>query len=91
MTSVAMIAGMVPVALARGDGAETRVPMAVTIIGGLVTSTVLTLGIVPVVYSLVDELRNWVWRAVTKREPPEPVGREEVEPVAVPPAQPALD
>jgi HAE1 family hydrophobic/amphiphilic exporter-1 len=72
MTSVAMIAGMIPVALARGDGAETRVPMAVTIIGGLLTSTVLTLGIVPVVYSLVDQLRNWVWRKFTKKEPPEP-------------------
>jgi HAE1 family hydrophobic/amphiphilic exporter-1 len=56
MTSVAMIAGMVPVALARGDGAETRVPMAVAIIGGLVTSTVLTLGVVPVVYSALDSL-----------------------------------
>jgi len=62
MTSIAMIAGMVPVALARGDGAETRVPMAVTIIGGLVTSTVLTLGIVPVVYSLLDGLRARSWR-----------------------------
>jgi HAE1 family hydrophobic/amphiphilic exporter-1 len=81
MTSVAMIAGMVPVALARGDGAETRVPMAVTIIGGLVTSTVLTLGIVPVVYSLVDQLRNWVWRKVMKREPPQPAPSEEAEPV----------
>jgi HAE1 family hydrophobic/amphiphilic exporter-1 len=58
MTTVAMIAGMIPVALARGDGAETRVPMAVTIIGGLVTSTALTLGIVPVVYSLVDAART---------------------------------
>ncbi|MEI7705475.1 MAG: efflux RND transporter permease subunit [Deltaproteobacteria bacterium] len=55
MTTVAMIAGMIPVALARGDGAETRVPMGVAIIGGLLTSTVLTLGIVPVVYSLLDE------------------------------------
>ena len=58
MTSVAMIAGMIPVALARGDGAETRVPMAVAIIGGLVTSTVLTLGIVPVVYSILDGIRS---------------------------------
>jgi hydrophobic/amphiphilic exporter-1 (mainly G- bacteria), HAE1 family len=57
MTSVAMIAGMIPVALARGDGAETRAPMGVAIIGGLITSTVLTLGIVPVVYSLLDGLR----------------------------------
>jgi HAE1 family hydrophobic/amphiphilic exporter-1 len=62
MTSVAMIAGMIPVALARGDGAETRVPMAVAIIGGLLTSTVLTLGIVPVVYSLLDGLRARLWR-----------------------------
>jgi HAE1 family hydrophobic/amphiphilic exporter-1 len=62
MTSVAMIAGMIPVALARGDGAETRVPMAVTIIGGLLTSTVLTLGIVPVVYSLLDDLRSRIWK-----------------------------
>jgi len=62
MTTVAMIAGMVPVALARGDGAETRVPMAVAIIGGLVTSTVLTLGIVPVVYSLLDGVRSRLWK-----------------------------
>lgn len=57
MTTVAMIAGMVPAALATGDGAETRGPMAIVIIGGLVTSTVLTLGVVPVVYSLLDSLR----------------------------------
>jgi HAE1 family hydrophobic/amphiphilic exporter-1 len=50
------------VALARGDGAETRVPMAVAIIGGLVTSTALTLGIVPVVYSLLDGLRGRFWK-----------------------------
>ncbi|WP_225409576.1 efflux RND transporter permease subunit [Stigmatella hybrida] len=56
MTTIAMIAGMVPVALARGDGAETRVPMALVIIGGLITSTVLTLVVVPVVYSLLDSL-----------------------------------
>ncbi len=58
MTTIAMIAGMVPVALARGDGAETRVPMAIAIIGGLITSTVLTLGVVPVFYSLMDGLRR---------------------------------
>jgi HAE1 family hydrophobic/amphiphilic exporter-1 len=58
MTSVAMIAGMVPVALARGDGAETRTGMAWAIIGGLAASTVLTLVVVPVVYSLLDGLRR---------------------------------
>ncbi len=60
MTTIAMIAGMVPVAMARGDGAETRVPMAIAIIGGLITSTLLTLGVVPVFYSLVDGLRRRV-------------------------------
>ena len=65
MTTIAMIAGMVPVALAQGDGAETRVPMAIAIIGGLITSTLLTLGVVPVFYSLVDGLR----RRVTKNRP----------------------
>jgi HAE1 family hydrophobic/amphiphilic exporter-1 len=70
MTSVAMIAGMIPVALARGDGAETRVPMAVAIIGGLITSTALTLGVVPVVYSLLDSLRNRIMRRTGRGAPP---------------------
>jgi len=69
MTTVAMIGGMIPVAMASGDGAEARVPMAVAIIGGLITSTVLTLGVVPVVYSLVDSL---VVR-IGKRRHPTPV------------------
>jgi len=68
MTTVAMIAGMIPVALARGDGAETRVPMGVAIIGGLLTSTVLTLGIVPVVYSLLDEAQARVARRRAARK-----------------------
>jgi len=67
MTTVAMIAGMIPVALARGDGAETRVPMGVAIIGGLLTSTVLTLGIVPVVYSLLDDVQARVARRRSAR------------------------
>jgi hydrophobic/amphiphilic exporter-1 (mainly G- bacteria), HAE1 family len=63
MTTIAMVAGMIPVALARGDGAETRTGMAWAIIGGLVASTVLTLVVVPVVYSLVDGLRARFVRA----------------------------
>lgn len=62
MTTIAMIGGMMPPALARGDGAETRVPMAVAIIGGLITSTVLTLGVVPVVYLIFDG-----WKAKVAR------------------------
>ncbi|HEY6001803.1 MAG TPA: efflux RND transporter permease subunit [Anaeromyxobacter sp.] len=58
MTTIAMIAGMVPVALARGDGAEMRVPMAVAIIGGLASSTVLTLVVVPVFYTVLERLKG---------------------------------
>jgi HAE1 family hydrophobic/amphiphilic exporter-1 len=56
MTTVATIAGMLPVALGSGAGSESRAPMAVAVIGGLVTSTLLTLVVVPVVYSLADGL-----------------------------------
>jgi HAE1 family hydrophobic/amphiphilic exporter-1 len=58
MTTIAMIAGMIPVALARGDGAEMRVPMAIAIIGGLVSSTVLTLVVVPVFYTVLERLKR---------------------------------
>ena len=50
--------GMSPVALALSEGGETRAPMAVTVIGGLITSTLLTLVVVPVVYSLADGMVN---------------------------------
>jgi len=58
MTTVAMVAGMLPVAFARGDGAESRTGMAWAIIGGLIASTVLTLVVVPVIYSLFDRFRR---------------------------------
>jgi HAE1 family hydrophobic/amphiphilic exporter-1 len=50
MTSVATIAGAIPEALAIGPGAETRVPMAIAIIGGVLLSTILTLFVVPCAY-----------------------------------------
>ena len=56
MTTAAMIFGMLPLALALGEGAEQRAPMAHAVIGGLITSTVLTLFVVPVVYTLLDDL-----------------------------------
>ena len=59
MTTVAMIFGMIPLALAIGSGAEARAPMARAVIGGLVTSTVLTLFVVPVVYTLLDDVAAW--------------------------------
>jgi HAE1 family hydrophobic/amphiphilic exporter-1 len=60
MTTVAMIFGMLPLALAIGAGAETRAPMARAVIGGLITSTILTLFVVPVVYTLLDDAAAWV-------------------------------
>jgi hydrophobic/amphiphilic exporter-1 (mainly G- bacteria), HAE1 family len=56
MTTFAMIFGMLPLALAIGEGAEQRAPMAHAVIGGLITSTLLTLFVVPVFYTLLDDL-----------------------------------
>jgi HAE1 family hydrophobic/amphiphilic exporter-1 len=54
MTTAAMVFGMLPVALALSEGGEARAPMAVCVIGGLITSTLLTLVVVPVVYTLME-------------------------------------
>ena len=55
MTTVAMIFGMLPLAFAIGEGAEARAPMARAVIGGLITSTLLTLFVVPVMYTLLED------------------------------------
>ncbi|KAA9383850.1 efflux RND transporter permease subunit [Neorhizobium galegae] len=60
MTSLAMIAGMIPLALAAGGGSAQRAPMAHAVIGGLVSSTLLTLVVVPVILSCIDSLTQWV-------------------------------
>lgn len=60
MTTSAMIFGMLPLALALGQGAEMRAPMARAVIGGLITSTMLTLLVVPVVYTLLDDLSSYL-------------------------------
>jgi HAE1 family hydrophobic/amphiphilic exporter-1 len=57
MTTLAMILGMMPLALGIGAGAELRAPMAVAVIGGLITSTLLTMIIVPLAYYLIDRLQ----------------------------------
>jgi hydrophobic/amphiphilic exporter-1 (mainly G- bacteria), HAE1 family len=62
MTTLAMIFGMLPLALALGQGAEMRAPMARAVIGGLITSTLLTLLVVPVVYTILDDFGEWVRR-----------------------------
>jgi HAE1 family hydrophobic/amphiphilic exporter-1 len=65
MTTVAMIFGMLPLALALGAGAEARAPMARAVIGGLITSTVLTLFVVPVMYTFLDDGGAWVSARLT--------------------------
>jgi HAE1 family hydrophobic/amphiphilic exporter-1 len=80
MTTVATIAGMIPVALAKSDGAEFRQPMGVLVIGGLVSSTLLTMVVVPVAYVLVDDLGRITdrvrtrLRALASRKAPKPSG-----------------
>jgi HAE1 family hydrophobic/amphiphilic exporter-1 len=59
MTTAAMVFGMLPTALKLGEGAETRAPMAIAVIGGLITSTLLTLVVIPVVYTIVDDIEVW--------------------------------
>jgi HAE1 family hydrophobic/amphiphilic exporter-1 len=69
MTTLAMIFGMLPLAFAIGAGAELRAPMARAVIGGLITSTLLSLLVVPVVYTFLDDFkpaRVWAW--VTRRK-----------------------
>jgi hydrophobe/amphiphile efflux-1 (HAE1) family protein len=62
MTTIAMSAGMVPAALAFGDGGEFRAPMAIAVIGGLIVSTVLSLVFVPSMYTIMDDVsRVFAW------------------------------
>ena len=67
MTTAAMIFGMLPVAMALSEGGEQRAPMAVTVIGGLISSTLLTLVVVPVVYDLLDAAGERVFGARRSR------------------------
>jgi hydrophobe/amphiphile efflux-1 (HAE1) family protein len=59
MTTVAMVAGMLPVASGLGEASDFRQPMAIAVIGGLITSTLLTLVIVPAVFTLFDDVERW--------------------------------
>jgi HAE1 family hydrophobic/amphiphilic exporter-1 len=74
MTSTTMIFGMLPTALALADGAEFRKSMGIVLVGGLFTSTILTPILIPVAYTLLDDLKDWIIR---KRR-----GRKEREPAA---------
>jgi multidrug efflux pump subunit AcrB len=60
MTSLATIAGIIPLALGIGAGAEVRQPMGVAILGGFTTSTLLTLVVVPVIFTYIDSFQRWI-------------------------------
>jgi HAE1 family hydrophobic/amphiphilic exporter-1 len=62
MTTFALIAGMLPVALGSGEGSQFRAPMGIAVIGGVVTSTLLTLVAIPTFYEILDEWRSWFAR-----------------------------
>jgi len=69
MTTLAMIFGMVPLAFALSEGSEQRAPMGQAVIGGVITSSLLTLVVVPVIYCYLDDLAVWAkrhWRAAPK-------------------------
>ena len=62
MTTLAMVFGMVPLAFAVSEGSEQRAPMGQAVIGGVITSSLLTLVVVPVVYCYLDDLAGWFKR-----------------------------
>jgi HAE1 family hydrophobic/amphiphilic exporter-1 len=68
MTTLALIAGMIPVALGRGEGADFRSPLGRAVIGGTITSTVLTLFVIPTVYEIFDDWREKVGARFRSRQ-----------------------
>ena len=66
MTTSAMVMGMVPLALGLGEGGEQSAPMAHAVIGGVITSTLLTLVVVPVIFTYLDDFKNFMLRQVRK-------------------------
>ncbi|HPM65491.1 MAG TPA: efflux RND transporter permease subunit [Piscinibacter sp.] len=69
MTTLAMVFGMVPLAFALTEGSEQRAPMGQAVIGGVITSSLLTLVVVPVIYCYLDDLSNWLKRRLMPRPP----------------------
>ena len=81
MTTLAMMAGMLPTALGLGQGSEFRQPMAVAVIGGLITSTILSLVLVPVVYEVIDDFERWITPKMARWTTPREASGEAASPV----------
>ena len=72
MTTLAMIFGMIPLAFALTEGSEQRAPMGQAVIGGVITSSLLTLVVVPVTYCFMDDLAQWFKRKFSAKQTPAP-------------------
>ncbi|WP_194711720.1 efflux RND transporter permease subunit [Noviherbaspirillum soli] len=72
MTTLAMVFGMVPLAFGLSEGSEQRAPMGQAVIGGIITSSILTLVVVPVIYTYLDDFAAWARR---RRRPAEAIGQ----------------
>ena len=86
MTTLAMVFGMVPLAVGLGEGSEQRAPLAHAVIGGVIASTLLTLLVVPVLYALIDDAVAWLARRRAARRAqrgaPDPAGSSPAGPAA---------
>ncbi|WP_257462735.1 efflux RND transporter permease subunit [Archangium lipolyticum] len=80
MTTLALIAGMVPVALGHGEGGDFRAPLGRAVIGGVITSTLLTLLVIPTVYEILHDWRTWALGKLKRK-----TGHREREPIHGPP------
>jgi HAE1 family hydrophobic/amphiphilic exporter-1 len=87
MTTFALVAGMVPVAMGGGEGGDFRAPLGITVIGGVITSTLLTLLVIPTVYEILADSRDWLaakmFRSKGEAKPPRvhaPAARPATEP-----------
>ncbi len=77
MTTLAMVFGMVPLAFALTEGSEQRAPMGQAVIGGVITSSILTLVVVPVVYCYMDDLAGWLRRHLGRNTSPATAGAQD--------------
>ncbi len=69
MTTFALIAGMIPIAIGAGEGADFRAPLGRAVIGGVITSTVLTLLVIPTFYEILTDWRDWLTARLTGNRP----------------------
>ncbi len=69
MTTLALVAGMLPIAIGGGEGAQFRAPLGRAVIGGVITSTFLTLLVIPTFYEILDEWREWLMSRFRSSKP----------------------